>query len=357
VLESALAKPSPERPWPHGSPHWALTAAKNEYESFLVVLNGPLQGVRVTPPAFPQGTARSMAFAARYVNATRASGCLGRAGLTMDPLLPDVDVFVGEKRNAFPLDVPAGQSRAVWVDVFVPADSPAGTVHGHVTVTHSAGTLPPLPVSLTVLSFALPSTPTLSSLFGFGGAETVMQAHHTGPWHAAQLVDKYVQAGLANRVSHADWFARGTAEDQLDAGNVNGSFAAWASNHAPKFDGMDVPGPGGQPSLRGARLTAAQLPVPFCQLRSNRSGFISHNCTTADIAAQVKYWRQLHAAWQTRGWADLLFQYTIDEPGCFAPSAQHVAWDVIEESVGWLKQASRTMIASIWVAFFQESQQ
>ena len=91
---------------------------------------------------------------------------------------------------------------------------------------------------------------------------------------------------------------------------------------------MDVPGPGGQPSLRGARLTAAQLPVPFCQLRSNRSGFISHNYTTADIAAQVKYWAKLHAAWQARGWADLLFQYTIDEPGCFAPSAQHVTASV-----------------------------
>ena len=138
-------------------------------------------------------------------------------------------------------------------------------------------------------------------------------------------------------------------QDQLDAGNVNGSFAAWASKHAPMYDGMDVPGPGGQPSLRGARLTAAQLPVPFCQLRSNRSGFISHNCTTADIAAQVKYWKQLHAAWQTRGWADLLFQYTIDEPGCFAPSAQHVAWDVIKESVGWLKQAHKSLRSLVTV--------
>eukprot|EP01045_Picozoa_sp_COSAG04_P051256 COSAG04_NODE_21216_length_378_cov_0.584229_1_plen_125_part_11 len=96
VLESALAKPSPERPWPRGSPRrWALTAAKNEYESFLVVLNGPLQGVRVAPPAFPQGTARSMVFAARYVKATRAAGCLGRVGLTMDPRVPDGDVLVG----------------------------------------------------------------------------------------------------------------------------------------------------------------------------------------------------------------------------------------------------------------------
>jgi hypothetical protein len=305
LLESSLAKPSPDRPWRGGASSWSLLAAKNEYESFLVVINGPLQSVTVNPPKYGLA-ARSMAFAARYVNATKASGCLGRAGLVMDPLVPDIDVFDHEKRNAFPMDVPAGESRVVWVDVFVPASSPAGTTHAPVIVHHAAGNQS-LGVTLTVLGFALPSTPSLSSLFGFGGAEVVMQAHETGPALAAQLVDKYVQAGLANRVSHADWFAHATMADQLAAGDVNDSFREWATHHAPKYDGMDVPGPAGQASLRGARLTSAQLPVPFCAVQANRSGFIKHNCTAADVAAQIDYWRQLHAAWKTRGWADLLF--------------------------------------------------
>jgi hypothetical protein len=30
-----------------------------------------------------------------------------------------VDVYVGEQRNAFPLAVPAGENRVVWVDLFV----------------------------------------------------------------------------------------------------------------------------------------------------------------------------------------------------------------------------------------------
>jgi hypothetical protein len=41
-------------------------------------------------------------FVARYVNATRPSGCSGAVGLWFDPLVPDTDVYVGEKRNAFP---------------------------------------------------------------------------------------------------------------------------------------------------------------------------------------------------------------------------------------------------------------
>ena len=232
----------------------------------------------------------------------------------MDPLVPDIDVFDHEKRNAFPMDVPPGESRVVWVDVFVPADSPAGTVHAPTVVHHATGSLS-LNVTLTVLGFALPSTPSLSSLFGFGGVKAVMKAHESGPVLTTQLVDKYVQAGLANRVSHADWFAHGTPADQFGAGNVSGSFDEWATQHASKYDGMDVPGPAGQPSLRGVRMTSAQLPVPYCAIQANRSGFVTHNCSATDVATQISYWRQLHTAWKARGWAELLFDYTIDEPG------------------------------------------
>lgn len=114
-----------------------------------------------------------MVFAARYVNATKASGCLGKPGLTIDPLVPDTDVFEHEKRNAFPLEVPAGESRVVWVDVFVPADAPSGTVQGQVVVQHGAlreRREERRNISLTILDFTLPSTPSMESLFGFGGA-------------------------------------------------------------------------------------------------------------------------------------------------------------------------------------------
>ena len=65
-----------------------------------------------------------MLYAARYVNATKSSGCSGAVGLWADPLVPDTDIYVGEKRNAFPLTVPAGRNRQVLVDLFVPPGTP-----------------------------------------------------------------------------------------------------------------------------------------------------------------------------------------------------------------------------------------
>ncbi len=55
-------------------------------------------------------------------------GADGGTGRWPDALVPDVDDVVGEKRNAFPFDVTAGESRAIWVEVHVPADARAGAV-------------------------------------------------------------------------------------------------------------------------------------------------------------------------------------------------------------------------------------
>ena len=63
----------------------------------------------------------------------------GATGRWPDALVPDVDDVVGEKRNAFPFDVAAGESRAIWVEVHVPAGAPAGAVTGQVTVTTADG--------------------------------------------------------------------------------------------------------------------------------------------------------------------------------------------------------------------------
>jgi hypothetical protein len=42
---------------------------------------------------------------------------------------------------------------------------------------------------------------------------------------------------------------------------------------------------------------------------------------------------------------------TIDEPGCFKSGAQHVAWDVIREVRGWLKQASPSLRTLVTVDY------
>ena len=69
------------------------------------------------------------------IHVQTASALDGATGPWPDALVPDVDELAGERRNAFPFAVPAGESRAIWVEVFVPPDAPAGEYTGAVDVT------------------------------------------------------------------------------------------------------------------------------------------------------------------------------------------------------------------------------
>src|SRR5262249_15646217 len=105
-----------------------------------------------------------------------ASNQEGAAGEWPDPLVPDVDGYVGETRNAFPFDVPAGGSGAIWVEFFVPPGIPAGIYSGSVTI-HATGMADvAVPVTLRVRDFDLPSTATLKSAFGFS-VDSACRAH------------------------------------------------------------------------------------------------------------------------------------------------------------------------------------
>jgi hypothetical protein len=86
----------------------SVVSAMNEFESFQVVLSGPLTAVSVdvavttdtnsrsgsAPPSLRGGHARegitvlkAAVYAARYVNVSQASGCMGSVGFWPDPLV------------------------------------------------------------------------------------------------------------------------------------------------------------------------------------------------------------------------------------------------------------------------------
>src|SRR4051794_12983767 len=87
-----------------------IDAASGEWEAFQVVVRGPLSGVRAT--ARVDGLPAPLLYRVAYLEVKTPSSSEGRPGLWPDALVPDVDAFVGEKRNAFPFDVPAGEQRA-----------------------------------------------------------------------------------------------------------------------------------------------------------------------------------------------------------------------------------------------------
>ena len=119
-----------------GAIHWAdLHAAKNETESFQVHVRAASAPIQLTVSIGELVDARSGAHidAAHllvsreaYLDITTKSDANGTLGATPDPLIPSVDPYLHQARNAFPVTVPADETRSAWIDVTVPADAPSG---------------------------------------------------------------------------------------------------------------------------------------------------------------------------------------------------------------------------------------
>jgi hypothetical protein len=251
----------------------ALTAAGNEFEAFQIVVTGAATNVRAQATELTgPGTLRIVRlYREALINLSYASALDGGTGLWPDALVPDVDELTGERRNAFPFSVAAGQSRAIWVEVHVPPDAPSGDYTGSVRVTWDGGEAT-VPVALTVWPFTLPSTASLKSAFGVSWG-TVRGAHGATTEAALATVRaRYGQLALDHRVTLS----------KIDDGNQE--LGHLATVYGPQLDGTCAT------TLPGARLTAMEY-------------------VGADGAYQS--WATYFA---DRGWTDQLFQYTCDEP-------------------------------------------
>jgi len=170
-----------------GDVHWAeLEAAQNETESFQVHFQRGGAPVQLTVAVSDLVDAASgttiaaadhvVVYREAYLDVTTPSDANGATGLIPDPLIPTVDPYVGEPRNAYPITVDDGQTTSAWIDVTVPADAPSGWYTGKVTLTAGGSSLD-LPIRLAVWDFALPSTATLASGFGVSWNGLCAQAY------------------------------------------------------------------------------------------------------------------------------------------------------------------------------------
>jgi hypothetical protein len=220
VLAHATQKILQHEAAPAGGPTpLVLMAARNEYEPLLVVLTGAqtVSGVQCTLVAGGRALPTAI-YRVGYVSVVNITDCESIHGPDEypDPLIPDIDSFVQEKRNAFPLSVPRGENRQVLVDLFVPPDTSPGTYTGFVTVTTSSSgaALTKLPFQLIVQNFTLPSTSSMGSEYGLtsrqilAGHQLCLPGAHC-PANASSaaerfsLFTKYLDMGLMHRISTA----------------------------------------------------------------------------------------------------------------------------------------------------------
>jgi len=259
----------------------ALSSAKNEFEAFQVAVTanaGAISDATVTATALtgPQTIPAPRLFREAIITLANPSSNDGATGDFPDAMVPDVDDVVGEKRNAFPFDVPANQTRVVWVEIHVPADAQPGVYQGSVTVSANGSALATVPVTLTVWDFALPSTSSLKTAFAMtqGGLQ---KAHGLSGEALTALRQRYAQLALDHRISISDLWDDGRGGDWSHFDSAYGAF----------LDGS------ASTRLEGAKLTSV------------KSG------ARLGSAAEHSDWA---SHFRARGWFDRLFQYTCDEP-------------------------------------------
>ncbi|HUB06965.1 MAG TPA: DUF4091 domain-containing protein [Myxococcales bacterium] len=272
----------------------SLDAGRGECADFQIA-------VRAGPEGLPDVTADAGSFRpalgahlslAREVtlHLDRPSGPDGATGDWPDPLIPQVDAYVGERRNAFPVSLAAGQLLAIWAEVCVPQGAPPGERRASV-VLESAGTgFAEVPVVLRVHRFAIPATSTLPTSFGLSLPSLLAQHHPATPAEADALLRRYAVAALRHRLSlHAlslrpPPFTRGPGGLKLD-------FTGYDRELGPLLDGTAV--------RSGARFTSTDVRLA--------PGL-------ATDAEKIAYLRATAEHLRSRGWLDRAFLYAADEP-------------------------------------------
>ncbi|MFY0581966.1 glycoside hydrolase domain-containing protein [Cystobacter fuscus] len=269
-----------------------LVAARNEFVSFQVGLHGGrtgLTGVRASLTAL-EGPSRIAGghitlYQETFLDITQRSTPDSEPGRWPDGLVPDVDETMGEKRQAFPFDVPASEARAIWVDVLVPRDAPPGHYKGTVQVTANDGYRSKVEVHLTVVDVLMPSTASLKTAFLLWPPH-VCRAYTGSPECSEQtqvpLLRMFHRMALEHRISLASAFPR-------LPGQATWSLPDWetfAANWGAFLDGT-------APSrLPGARMTSWQYLGP----------------------ATLEGLAQFQEEAVQRGWLSRAFDYVGDEP-------------------------------------------
>jgi hypothetical protein len=266
----------------------SLAAAQNEFEAFQIVVSGQASKVSMAFEGLNDGNGHGITgrevtlYREALINLTHQSGGDGATGQWPDALIPDVDPIAGEKRNAFPFNVAAGQSIAVLVDIHAPAGTPAGKYTGTVHVT--GGVTADIPVTLTVWDFAVPSTSTLKTAYGMawnGPCQGHGDAYCTGGEADLALRARYIQAALDNHVSIDTPYYTATID-----GSGEANWASFDQYAGPFLDGT------ANTRLVGAKLTSAVVDGDDTWTQDN--GWSTH--------------------FTGKGWSPALFAYVCDEP-------------------------------------------
>jgi glycosyl hydrolase family 123 len=283
-----------------------ISAARNEFESFQIVFRADLDDLegldlQTTDLKGPEGavlSANNVAiYFVRYLDLPKPSSIEGGSGEWPDALIPRVDRYSGEKRNAFPFKLLRRYAQPIWVEVYVPPSTAAGTYRGDLIITLDGKREAAVPITLDVWSFALPSTSSLPNTFGLNGLTAVRQhlGKYTNDDDVIRFTSLYRKAALWHRLStHTGSML--PPRVSYFGNKVSVDWTRYDKEVSPFLDGTAIRR--GEP-LYGAKATSIDVPG----LRAIR-----------DDEQKVLYLRAFADHFREKGWFDRLFNYLWDEP-------------------------------------------
>jgi hypothetical protein len=306
-IADSMTKVRPLNPFPDAPVKSAiLHAARNEFESFQIVLRGEDHDVadldiEVSDLRTSQGAEISRSnvtvYFEQFLNITQPSLIGGDTGLWPDPLIPRVDRYRREKRNAFPFTVRRDRNQPVWVEVFIPPSARPGIYAASASVVQMGKAAITIPIRVTVWAFILPSTSTLKSSFGFNGVAALKQhrGRYTDDGELYALTRIYAKAALQHRISiHGGSMV--PPRFGSEGGRMQIDWNSYDAEVGPFLNGTGISE--GEP-LYGAKTTSIELRTPTAFPHDDQRAWY--------LAASVQHFQQ-------SGWFDRLFLYLWDEP-------------------------------------------
>ena len=187
-----------DQPVPTSKRKIVLRSAKNETESFQVVLSPVknLNKVSVTISDFENKNGKIIPSKnviirkVEYVHVTKPSGRLHKAGWYPDPL----------PLCNNPFNVPADRNTPLWITVKVPDDAISGRYKADVSIQSELGQVN-FPLELNVWDFTLPNVPRMRSGFNLN-TRLINQYHNLDTEEELkEITDKYFQSFKAYKIS------------------------------------------------------------------------------------------------------------------------------------------------------------
>ncbi len=313
---------------PFGAAEAEIAAARNEVESFQVVVAAPSQRIQVVRAEISdligeKGAKIAKDHATLYREEyVRVRMSTPRAelppGLDPDPLVPFVNPITGEPIEprsqhqerwgepmvtrghdmfGLPFDVFGGQNQPIWVDLRVPKDAPAGVYRGTFRVSAREGSAE-IPVTLTVWDFSLPDGPTHRN--HFGGFSNVARDFGVdrGSEEYRRIEGRYCRAMAEHRINPP------LPRHLLPEVNRDGSLKIDPQRHQALAEFLS--------ELHVTDFEIPRPPFPLLPHSTREPGY--DRIAPEQREKAQRYNREIYESLKQNGWEKRAYVYLLDEP-------------------------------------------